>query len=102
MNQTNRASIFDEKMQEILPQLDSFTDYDLVIGIPFYNETNDLPQVLQSIDEVMQRWIGRRQLIVCVGDACGIKSFASIQRLSLHHPHIEFLLPATPRLAAEV
>ena len=94
MNQTNRASIFDEKMQEILPQLDSFTDYDLVIGIPFYNETDDLPQVLQSIDEVMQRWIGRRQLIVCVGDACGIDPFASIQRLSLHHPHIEFLLPA--------
>ncbi len=94
MNQTNRASIFDEKMKEIQPALDNYTDFDLVIGIPFYNQTDDLPKVLQSVDEVMQNWIGRRQLIVCIGDSSGADAIKSIERLSLHHPHIEFLMPA--------
>ncbi|NLV22769.1 MAG: glycosidase [Syntrophomonadaceae bacterium] len=93
MNQSNRESIFDEEMKKILPQMDNYTDYDLVIGIPFNNDSQDLPKVLQSVDEVLQKWIGRRQLIVCVGDASASATLELIQKLSLHHPHLAFLLP---------
>lgn len=93
MDEINRAGIFDEKMKEILDGLDDYKDYDLVIGIPFYNEKHDLPEVLRSIDEVLQNWIGRRQLIVCVGDAGGTETLQAIEGLSLKHPHLEFLLP---------
>ena len=92
MNQSNRESIFDEEMKKILPQMDNYTDYDLVIGIPFNNDSQDLPRVLQSVDEVLQKWIGRRQLIVCVGDASASSTLDLIQKLSLHHPHLAFLL----------
>lgn len=93
MNQHIRESIFDQKMKEIQPSLDNYTDYDLLIGIPFNNDGQDLSQVLKSVDEVLQNWIGRRQLIVCVGDASAAVTLASIEALSLHHPHVAFLLP---------
>lgn len=90
---SQRESIFDEQMKEIIPRLDSYTDYDLVIGIPFNSDSQELSQVLQSIDEVLHNWIGRRQLIVCVGDASAVNTLHLIQNLSLHHPHLEFILP---------
>lgn len=93
MNQSNRESIFDEELKKILPQMDNYTDYDLVIGIPFNNDSQDLLQVLQSVDEVLQNWIGRRQLIVCVGDASAAATLELIKHISLHHPHLAFLLP---------
>lgn len=94
MSHSNRESIFDEQMRNIVPRLDDYNDYDLVIGIPFNNNSQDLPRVLQSIDEVLQNWIGRRQIIVCVGDASAAATLASIEAVSLQHPHLAFLLPA--------
>lgn len=93
MNQSKRESIFDEQMQVILPQLESYNDYDLLIGIPFYYNNPDLGQVLASVDEVLQKWIGRRQLIVCVGDANAADILPTIEKMALHHPHLAFILP---------
>lgn len=90
---TRIESIFDDKMQEIIPQLTQFSDYDVVIGVPFYDEKDTLEALLQSIDSVLQSWIGRRQLIVCVGDYSASELLHSIQNLELKHPHIEFLMP---------
>lgn len=94
MVQLNRESLFDQTMKEIAPQLARFNDYDLVIGIPFLDEQDRLVALLNSVDHVLQSWIGRRQLIVCVGDVSAEKSLQIIKNLSLKHPHIEFLMPA--------
>lgn len=92
-NNINVEALFDEKIEEIAPSLSYFADYDLIIGIPFSDEDDSLKPLLQSIDEVLQSWIGRRQLIVCVGSSSARETLESIQELGLQHPHIEFLLP---------
>ncbi|MCX5779887.1 MAG: hypothetical protein NTV45_03510, partial [Firmicutes bacterium] len=93
MTRVNTEAIFDEKMGSILPLPAEFANYDLVIGIPFFNESGNLPGVLESIDEVLQQWIGRRYLIVCAGDHDSDEPLRSIQGLKLKHPHLEFLMP---------
>ncbi|HOQ10241.1 MAG TPA: glycosidase [Syntrophomonadaceae bacterium] len=93
MTQSYSESRFDEVMQEIKPLLRDYANFDLVVGIPFVDEQDHLPKLLQSIDEVLKSWIGKRQLIVCVGDGSAQHILASIQSLQLHHPHIEFVLP---------
>ncbi len=94
MTQVNRESLFDQTIKEIAPQLERFTDYDLVIGIPFLDEQERLVALLNSVDQVLQSWIGRRQLIVCAGDISAGQSLHTIENLNLKHPHIEFLMPA--------
>jgi len=89
----NSEAVFDDKMKEIIPLLGDYTNYDLVIGIPFYSGNSRMPIILKAIDEVLQSWIGRRQLIVCAGDCSGEHILSEIQKLNLKHPHIEFLLP---------
>lgn len=93
MTHMNSEAVFDEKVKNILPLLQDYNNFDLVIGIPFYNEHEKLPSILKSIDEVLQSWIGRRQLIVCAGDYSGGQTLQAIQGLSLKHPHVEFLMP---------
>ena len=79
-------------MNKVFPLLEDYGNFDLVIGIPFRND-EELPQILLSIDEVLQSWIGKRQLIVCAGDCSGEETLQVIQDLELKHPHIEFLMP---------
>jgi len=80
-------------MHNITPLLKDFRNYDLVVGVPFRNEKEDLPTMLESVDRVLQSWIGRRQLIVCVGDNMAENVLEALSKLKLKHPHIEFLLP---------
>lgn len=94
MTQLNSEAIFDHVMDEIYPRLKQLASYDLVIGIPFNEEKDQLLRVLQSIDEVLESWIGRRQLIVCVGDHSAGPTLELIGQLKLKHPHLEFVLPA--------
>lgn len=94
MTQSNIESIFDQTMKEIAPRLKRFTDYDLVIGIPFLDEQERLVALLNSVDQVLQSWIGRRQLIVCAGDISAGETLQAIKNLNLKHPHVEFLIPA--------
>jgi predicted GH43/DUF377 family glycosyl hydrolase len=90
-NMTAEA-VFDDKISEIISGLDQ-GGFDLVIGIPFSNEKDTLPLVLKSLDELLQSWIGNRQLIVCSGDATGQEVLDIIKQISLKHPHIEYLMP---------
>jgi hypothetical protein len=87
LTQVNRESLFDQTIKEIAPQLERFTDYDLVIGIPFLDEQERLVALLNSVDQVLQSWIGRRQLIVCAGDISAGQSLHTIENLNLKHPH---------------
>ena len=93
MTRFNLESGFDETMKEIAPLLQRFNDYDLVIGIPFLDEQERLVTLLRSVDNVLESWIDRRQLIVCVGDISAGDSLQGIKELNLKHPHIEFLMP---------
>ena len=93
MTQMNSEAVFDEKIKSIKPLLEDYANFDLVIGIPFLDENSRLPSVLQSIDDILQSWIGRRQLIVCAGDYSGEKTLSEIESLALKHPHLEFLMP---------
>ena len=43
-------TIFDRTMQEVMPRLTEFNDYDLIIGIPFYDEKETLIPLIRSID----------------------------------------------------
>jgi predicted GH43/DUF377 family glycosyl hydrolase len=90
----SRESLFDETMKEIAPRLKRFNDYDLVIGIPFLDEPERLIDLLNSVDDILQSWIGSRQLIVCAGDISAGRTLQAIKELNLRHPHIEFLMPA--------
>lgn len=93
MNGMGSEAIFHEVLHKIKPQLSEFNNYDLVIGIPFFNEADTIGPLLQSIDKVLQSWIGRRQLIICVGDSSATLCLEVIRNTRLKHPHLELLLP---------
>jgi len=91
---SNSQELFDQKMAEIYPQLKHLANYDLVIGIPFYDEKDKLLTVIESIDEVLDSWMGRRQLIVCAGDYSAKDTLELLNQLNLKHAHLEFVMPA--------
>lgn len=93
MNEIKTESIFDTVMGEYTSLFAGYGDYDLVVGIPFNNESQDLPALLSSVDEVLGSWIGHRQLIVCVGNSDAKKIFDNINSLKLRHPLVAFTLP---------
>ncbi|NLB53774.1 MAG: hypothetical protein GX808_12690, partial [Syntrophomonadaceae bacterium] len=93
MNPINSEEIFEKTMLDITPQLSYFNNYDLVIGIPFINEGDQLTQLLRSIDEVLKKRMGKRQLIVCAGDHSAGATLEMLNNITLQHPHIQFLLP---------
>ncbi|HHW61225.1 MAG TPA: hypothetical protein GX404_04900 [Syntrophomonadaceae bacterium] len=70
----NIDSIFDERMKKVFPLIEDYANYDLLVGIPFSDEGEALVEALTSIDHILQQWIGRRQLIICCGDARGGKT----------------------------
>jgi hypothetical protein len=94
LTHSNSESIFDKTIDEIAPLLKGYSNYDLVIGLPFPEDKDRVTAMLQSVDRVLQSWIGRRQLIVCVGDHRAVDTLKALKHMELKHPHIEFLLPA--------
>jgi predicted GH43/DUF377 family glycosyl hydrolase/glycosyltransferase involved in cell wall biosynthesis len=93
LTQENFEAVFDQVIEQIKPDLVPFSNYDLVIGIPFYNETENIGPLLLSIDRVLQSWMGKRQLLVLIGDHSSQACLEIINQTGLKHPHIEFLLP---------
>jgi len=91
--QTNSEAIFDQTLHDLAPRLSEFANYETVVGIPFIDEEDVLADLLQSVDRVMSSWIGRRQVIVCVGDHSAGKCLEVIQQQQLKHQIIAFLLP---------
>lgn len=86
-------SLFDKAIEECSPWLKDYNDYDLVIGIPFNKENRDLPTILVAIDAVLSSWIGKRQLIVTVGNGDADEILDKIKSLELKHPLVSFKLP---------
>ena len=93
MTQFKKEEIFDKKIHSITSLLGKDASYDLIIGIPFSKETENLPKLLKLLDEILQNLIGRHYLIVCAGEITGEDTLAVIKKLQLKHAHIEYLMP---------
>jgi len=86
-------ALFNESINEAIEKAKVFNEVDVVIGIPFYNEKNILPEVLKVLDEGLADLKDTsKALIVCVGDPVGTETLESIRRLDLRAPHLEFLM----------
>lgn len=94
MTHIMREELFDQTIQNVAHRLSELGSYDLVIGIPFFEEREQFMALLASMDRVLDSWMGRRQLLVMVGDHSAGDILASIESLQLNHPHLEFVLPA--------
>jgi hypothetical protein len=96
LSQFDTEAYFDEIKNQVLSNLQG-KSYDLVIGIPFDGDSGDISKLLESIDSVVESWMGVRQLIVCAGEASAQAKLRVIQETNLKLPHIEFLL--TPEVS---
>ena len=86
-------ALFNESIKDAILQAEVFNEVDVVIGIPFYNEKDILPEVLKVLDEGLASLQDlRNALIVSVGDPIGVETLAAIRRLDLKTPHLEFLM----------
>lgn len=93
MNRIYREAVFDEKIKSLFNKLNHHNNFDLIIGIPFYDEKEELVQLLKWVDLQLQNWKSRRQLIVCAGDSTSSESLELLQKTPLQHEHIYFLMP---------
>lgn len=84
---------FDQKIADVIPRLREMGSYDLVIGIPFHEDKEQFLNVLKSVDQVLTSWIGKRQLLLMVGDHSAADFLGDIGELQLKHAHLEFVLP---------
>jgi len=85
--------LFDQCLQEIYADLQEFSDVDLVIGVPFYNEIDTLVQVLLMIENtIMQIKTYRNPLLLCIGDPAGKQSLEIIKSLELKINHKALVL----------
>ncbi len=87
---------FEEYFARIISNLDEdlslYKDFDLVVGIPFTHADNEIISVLTYIDNVLQSWLGKRQLILCVGSPSAQDILNKIENCKLQHPLMSFLL----------
>lgn len=92
--QSEEAEIlFEESLQQILRDLDTLYKIDLVIGIPFYNESETLPDILKTIQEAIPSMHNyKNPLVLCVGDPAGTEALSVIHQINFHFCHYEFLL----------
>jgi predicted GH43/DUF377 family glycosyl hydrolase len=84
---------FDQAIAEVTPRLKEMGSYDLVVGIPFHEDKEQLLALLKSVDQVLTSWIGKRQLLCMVGAHSAADFLSDIAELQLQHPHLEFVLP---------
>ncbi|MHB1653561.1 MAG: glycoside hydrolase family 130 protein [Desulfitobacteriaceae bacterium] len=86
-------ALFNESIKDAVERALAFNEVDVVIGIPFYNEKDILPDMLKVVDEGLANFQNmHKSLIICVGDPSGVETLESIRRQDLKAPHLEFLM----------
>jgi predicted GH43/DUF377 family glycosyl hydrolase len=65
---------------------------ELVVGIPFYNEKDTIPDVLQMIENSLPERYREHTLVLSVGDPAGAGCLEAIRQLNLKVNHFEFLM----------
>ncbi len=85
-------ALFDESLEKPWQELGSL-QIDLIIGIPFYNEKDTLPEILKIVEEALISVENyKHPLILCVGDPEGLEALGRIQEMDLSFAHYEFLM----------
>src|SRR5665647_2287469 len=86
-------ALFNESIKEAVEQALVFNEVNVVIGISFCNEEDNLLDVLKRIEEGLANLQSlNKSLIVCVGDPGCAGMLESIRRQDLKAPHLEFLM----------
>jgi len=93
MGNIDREVIFHQFINEPLKMALSLRGIDVVVGIPFYNEKEVLPQVLRTLWEGMSAEQRAHTLVVCAGDPAGAELLPLIDSLEWPLAHLEFLMP---------
>ncbi|ADI02530.1 glycosidase [Syntrophothermus lipocalidus] len=86
-------ALFDQSIEEAAKQVQTMQDVDLIIGIPFYNEKEVLPEVLALVQKGLQDIEPlRAALLLCVGDPAGAEVLEVINQAGLNVPFCGFLM----------
>ncbi len=84
---------FDQSIAAALDKARGLSDINLVVGIPFYNEKDTLPEMLSVIAEGLANVkLQGNTLIVCAGDPRGAEALEAVAEVDLQIPHLEFLM----------
>lgn len=87
--------LFDQSIKETIEQIQSLRNVEIVIGIPFYNETETLIKIMLLIDtELADLFATHQAVFLCVGDPAGIETLETIQKADLNTPLLGFTLKA--------
>jgi hypothetical protein len=82
-------ALFDRSIAEALDKAGKLTDVNLVVGVPFYNEKDTLPQVLQVIESGLANVQAQgNALIVCAGDPKGAETLEALAGIDFQLPHL--------------
>ncbi|WP_159432320.1 glycosidase [Thermosyntropha lipolytica] len=87
-----REDELERSLRRFYSNLENFKNYDLLIGVLFTPGDNDLPEMLKKVDKLLLKWMGKRQLIVCIGEG-GKDEETDFERFKLHHPYLVYYLP---------
>ncbi len=88
----SRETQFNESLEKPWQELGSL-QVDLIIGIPFYNEADTLPEILKIVEQALISIENyKHPLILCVGDPEGLEALRRIQEMNLTFAHYEFLM----------
>ncbi len=86
-------ALFDQSIEGAVATVKNMQEVDLIIGIPFYNEKDVLPEVLALVQEgVKQIQPLRAALLLCVGDPAGADVLEAINEVDLKVPFCGFLM----------
>jgi len=85
--------LFDESIDTAIKQTQSLQDIEYVIGIPFYNETQTLIEMLEIINNQLTDYLtAKKTIFVCVGDPAGSETLERILNTDLNIPMIGFTM----------
>lgn len=87
-----REAEFERSLRNFYGRLENFKNYDLVVGIIFEKEDPNLLEMLEKVDKLLFKWMGKRQLIVGIGDSQGIDE-GGAEEFAMHHPCLRWCLP---------
>lgn len=88
-----REAEFEQSLREFYRDLEGFKNYDLVVGILFEKEDHNLLEILKKVDKLLFKWMGKRQLIVCIGDSQERDKKSWGEDIAIHHPCLKWCLP---------
>ncbi len=93
MGVLDQEALYEKSISWPLQESRKYEGVDLVVGIPFYNEVDTLPQVLKMVEESLLHMNATdKTLFICAGDPAGKKVLKEIRGLELQIPHLEFLM----------